>query len=45
VGVPVESLHTDISTRTGERLIVFTLAAGEGGPRPAAEETRPENGS
>ena len=25
VGVPVRSLHTDISTRTGERVIVFTL--------------------
>lgn len=27
VGVPVRSLHTDISTRTGERVIVFTLEA------------------
>ncbi len=27
VGAPVQSLHTDISTRTGERLIVFTLGA------------------
>lgn len=25
VGVPVLSVHTDISTRTGERLIIFTL--------------------
>jgi uncharacterized protein YbcI len=25
VGVGIQSLHTDISTRTGERLIVFTL--------------------
>lgn len=25
VGVPIVSLHTDISTLTGERLIVFTL--------------------
>lgn len=24
--VPVQSLHTDISTKTGERIIVFTLA-------------------
>ena len=24
-GCPVESLHTDVSTRTGERIIVFTL--------------------
>ncbi len=26
LGVPVVSLHTDISTRTGERILVFTLA-------------------
>jgi uncharacterized protein YbcI len=26
VGVPVISLHTDLSTATGERLIVFSLA-------------------
>lgn len=25
-GVGVKSLHTDLSTRTGERLIIFTLA-------------------
>jgi uncharacterized protein YbcI len=25
VGVPVESIHTDISTRTGERIIIFRL--------------------
>ena len=25
VGLTVKSLHTDISTRTGERIIVFTL--------------------
>jgi uncharacterized protein YbcI len=25
LGVAVTSLHTDISTRTGERIIVFTL--------------------
>jgi uncharacterized protein YbcI len=24
-GVPVISLHTDVSTRTGERVIIFTL--------------------
>ncbi|MFM7129032.1 MAG: Na-translocating system protein MpsC family protein, partial [bacterium] len=24
-GVGVKSLHTDISTKTGERIIVFTL--------------------
>jgi uncharacterized protein YbcI len=27
VGVDVRSMHTDISTRTGERIIVFTLEA------------------
>lgn len=27
VGVPVESIHTDISTKTGERVIIFTLKA------------------
>jgi uncharacterized protein YbcI len=27
VGVPVRSMHTDISTRTGERVIAFTLEA------------------
>ena len=26
LGIAVKSLHTDISTRTGERIIVFTLA-------------------
>lgn len=38
LGVPVKSLHTDISTRTGERIIAFTL---EGHP-PAlkAEDAR-----
>ena len=25
LGVPVKSVHTDISTKTGERIIVFTL--------------------
>jgi uncharacterized protein YbcI len=25
LGVPLRSLHTDISTKTGERIIVFTL--------------------
>lgn len=28
VRVDVVSLHTDISTHTGERIIIFTLAAG-----------------
>lgn len=27
VGIPVKSLHTDLSTVTGERLIVFSLEA------------------
>ena len=26
LNIPVRSLHTDISTKTGERIIVFTLA-------------------
>lgn len=30
VGVGIQSLHTDISTRTGERLIVFTLESRPG---------------
>ena len=32
VGAEVVSMHTDLSTRTGERVIVFTLAA-RGGPK------------
>lgn len=40
VGVPVESIHTDISTRTGERVIIFTLKAKPaGGPTRAAAES------
>jgi len=27
LGVPVQSVHTDISTKTGERIIVFTLTS------------------
>ncbi len=27
VGIEVRSMHTDISTRTGERIIVFTMVA------------------
>ncbi len=30
VGVEVRSLHTDLSTRTGERILVFTLAKKPG---------------
>lgn len=30
VGVDVVSLHTDISTRTGERVIIFKLSEGLG---------------
>ena len=37
VGVKVKSLHTDISTRTGERIIVFTLASA---PRISASPSR-----
>lgn len=29
VGCSVASLHTDISVRTGERVIIFTLATGK----------------
>lgn len=36
LGVPVKSLHTDISTKTGERIIVFTLES-----RPAVKCTGP----
>ena len=34
VGIKVKSLHTDISTRTGERIIVFTLASAPMMPAP-----------
>ena len=30
VGIEVRSLHTDLSTRTGERIIVFTLVRKPG---------------
>jgi uncharacterized protein YbcI len=36
VGVGIQSVHTDISTRTGERLIVFTL---ESEPRLLQKES------
>ena len=36
LGVSVRSLHTDISTKTGERIVVFTLAE-----KPLAERARP----
>jgi uncharacterized protein YbcI len=37
-GVPVATMHTDISTRTGERVFVFGLErALEGGPDRALE--------
>lgn len=29
-GIPVKSLHTDISVKTGERIILFTLARAAG---------------
>jgi uncharacterized protein YbcI len=35
LGVEIRSLHTDISTKTGERIIVLTLAEK---PVPGAEE-------
>ena len=34
VGVNVTSLHTDISTNTGERMIIFTLANSLDGSKP-----------
>jgi uncharacterized protein YbcI len=37
VGVEVKSMHTDISTRTGERVIVFTLSA-----RPTMKSASPD---
>lgn len=45
LGVPVKSLHTDISTKTGERIIVLTLerkpvGGGDAGDGVAAESTR-----
>jgi uncharacterized protein YbcI len=42
VGIPVQSIHTDISTRTGERIIVFRLKEelpGDLGRQPAARTT------
>lgn len=42
LGVPVRSLHTDISTKTGERIIVFTLERPVERPaKPAARRGRP----
>ena len=45
LGVPVKSLHTDISTKTGERIIVFTLESkpavdGDGAAAKAASVPR-----
>jgi uncharacterized protein YbcI len=50
VGTPVESIHTDISTRTGERVIIFTLKGKPKALRPeerkgAAPNGRPVDGS
>lgn len=49
VGVGVQSVHTDISTRTGERFIIFTLQARpdivkNGAERTTLEPRRHENG-
>jgi len=55
VGVPVKSVHTDISTKTGERFIIFTLqdkvsfgAEANGrpllSPRPDQDSTNHRNG-
>jgi uncharacterized protein YbcI len=40
LGVDVSSLHTDISTKTGERIVVLSLAA-----RPSAVQAARANGS
>jgi len=34
LGAPIKSLHTDISTKTGERIIAFTLAKKPNFARP-----------
>jgi uncharacterized protein YbcI len=41
LGVPIRSLHTDISTKTGERIIVFTLDRDPQRPAAAAPRGRP----
>jgi len=38
IGIPVESVHTDISTRTGERIIIFRLKEEMPGPNDAVLE-------
>jgi uncharacterized protein YbcI len=38
LNVPVQSIHTDISTKTGERLIVFTLQTKLPGPTKRTHE-------
>jgi uncharacterized protein YbcI len=50
VGVDVQSVHTDISTKTGERIIVFTLQGkpvfkSMNGDRNAIEERTVEAGA
>lgn len=43
LGVPVRSVHTDISTKTGERFIIFTLNGRPGtgnAAQPLADEAR-----
>jgi uncharacterized protein YbcI len=40
LGVGVKSLHTDISTKTGERIIVFTLTDKVRSNGPAGENNR-----
>jgi uncharacterized protein YbcI len=41
LGVPLRSLHTDISTKTGERIIVFTLERDPQRTAAAALRGRP----
>jgi uncharacterized protein YbcI len=46
LGATVKSLHTDISTKTGERIIVFTLdGRPRRRPRPAEDGERPHPAS
>jgi uncharacterized protein YbcI len=40
LGVPVKSFHTDISTKTGERVIVLTLESKLGLERAEDRQTR-----
>ncbi len=43
LGVPVTSLHTDISTKTGERIIAITLGGRPGRAAAGADGRRPRH--